>query len=552
LQSRLEEALASKVHSADGRLITFADIFHASGRSLYVVSLDLASGLPIVFSPWQTPQASVSLAVVASCAIPGAIPGGRVLVADKDNKPKTRYLVDGGAWSNFPLFVLRDAEFRSWMRDQAVVTGDEAERMRSQLAREDASLVIGFSPGAARSTVQTDVVLVADPGIHLDFDLGCSRSSPNVFEFCWSLLLGSRALRIAISLAALLGAWSILHAFPDVSEDLWEQIWGLTGWQFLRPFVAGVVALLAFGAVVFLLVTATVLLLGGAVLADTAVPALRSVLGVSMGVPPWVGRRTEATKMVYLDVGKEVSTLSFSLNETESKQVAQTAYRRTCAALGITPEEEPVVGVAKDRRISPLGAEALLLGVLIVLIAGWMMYSRTRAAFVMAVAALLLGIVYLAAQLIVTRWMGDRFPISVSKLLVGAAVAIVALILVVVGLGLRPAPDSEVRSGKIISVEERPGRASFTYVVAVGSETFEMQSLRRRFVDERVLVSRRDDGTVYFSNAVRNSDVPIFAAFVIAVLIVSISYGAVRRSEHAIAALRQRQGPSTAVTVQQP
>ena len=46
------------------------------------MALDLMSGLPIVFNRHTTPACSVVEAVLASCAIPGAFPSGRLIFTD--------------------------------------------------------------------------------------------------------------------------------------------------------------------------------------------------------------------------------------------------------------------------------------------------------------------------------------------------------------------------------------------------------------------------------------------------------------------------------------
>ena len=57
-----------------------------------------------MFNHRLTPDVSVVEAVLASCAIPGAFPSGRLAVGGTP-EPTVQRLVDGGTWANYPTFV---------------------------------------------------------------------------------------------------------------------------------------------------------------------------------------------------------------------------------------------------------------------------------------------------------------------------------------------------------------------------------------------------------------------------------------------------------------
>ena len=99
--------VSDKVDGKPGEKVTFLDIERATGKKLYVVTLDLATRQPRVFSPDLTPDSPVAAAVVASSAIPVAFPSARMLVTGDVHR-----LVDGGTWSNYPAFVFHDEGFR--------------------------------------------------------------------------------------------------------------------------------------------------------------------------------------------------------------------------------------------------------------------------------------------------------------------------------------------------------------------------------------------------------------------------------------------------------
>jgi predicted acylesterase/phospholipase RssA len=113
--------------------VTFEDLFTATKIELNVVAADLSLHQHVIFSYLETPNCAVADAVVASSSIPFAFPSMLLRVPEpineKEKKSFHHTIVDGGVWSNFPLFVFEDRNFRRFYDrkpeeiDQARVLG---------------------------------------------------------------------------------------------------------------------------------------------------------------------------------------------------------------------------------------------------------------------------------------------------------------------------------------------------------------------------------------------------------------------------------------------
>ena len=101
--------------------VTFAELHRAGGIELYVITMDLATGLPVVFCRRTTPDVEVAGAVAASAAIPGAFPAGRAVFDAAGHGAVVHQLVDGSSWANYPSFVFQDRSFRTWLAGEAQV-----------------------------------------------------------------------------------------------------------------------------------------------------------------------------------------------------------------------------------------------------------------------------------------------------------------------------------------------------------------------------------------------------------------------------------------------
>ena len=94
--------------------ITFHQLFNATHIELNIIAADLSLRRQVVFSHLDTPNCAVADAVVASSAIPFAFRSRLLQVAQTDNGNAVCHhtIVDGGVWSNFPMFVFEDRAFR--------------------------------------------------------------------------------------------------------------------------------------------------------------------------------------------------------------------------------------------------------------------------------------------------------------------------------------------------------------------------------------------------------------------------------------------------------
>lgn len=106
--------------------VTFEHMFAATGIELYVVAADISRREPMVFHHRYTPQCQVADAVLASASIPFMFEGGLLtseafrLPRQPDAPPQSdrrvfRTIVDGGAWTNFPMFIFTDDTFNAYM-----------------------------------------------------------------------------------------------------------------------------------------------------------------------------------------------------------------------------------------------------------------------------------------------------------------------------------------------------------------------------------------------------------------------------------------------------
>ena len=96
--------------------VTFEDLWDATEIELNVVAADLSAHRQIVFSHIDTPRCQVMYAVLASSSIPFAFDCRELRVSKEHTEGNSKVffhtIVDGGVWSNFPVFVFKDRSFR--------------------------------------------------------------------------------------------------------------------------------------------------------------------------------------------------------------------------------------------------------------------------------------------------------------------------------------------------------------------------------------------------------------------------------------------------------
>ncbi len=147
----LDELLGAKMSSLGIELgaepLTFRQLFEATGIALFVVAADVSRQEPVVFHHRYTPDCQVAAAVVASASIPFAFDAG-MLTSDAtvlrpdppldalDDLRVFRTIVDGGVWTNFPMFIFQDEYFIRYMD---LATGNVEE-----MGGRPAGPVVGF------------------------------------------------------------------------------------------------------------------------------------------------------------------------------------------------------------------------------------------------------------------------------------------------------------------------------------------------------------------------------------------------------------------------
>ncbi len=253
------------IQAADGDL-TFAQLRNTKPHTtLYVVTMDLASGQPLVFSPDLTPDASIADAVVASSAIPVAFPAQRFGIDGEVHR-----LVDGGVWANYPSFVFLDEDFRQWHKpDDGAETRD----------------TIGFvlDSVAPKPVVHPTSKIHAKRQRPWSSDQGSAARELGVLGgLITSPLVRSAAILLPVVVLVLGVSWfdreikgnlELVGRLPDGFEDLALLI-------LIALFALLVVQSLAFAYTVVRLGTA---------MTDEGLVGTTAALGVGPSVPYWVG-----------------------------------------------------------------------------------------------------------------------------------------------------------------------------------------------------------------------------------------------------------------------
>ncbi len=316
LRAWLEATMAAKIGKVDGVPVTFAELHRATGIELYVVTVDLANGLPVVFCRRATPDVDVAGAVVASGAIPGAFPAGRAVFRRGGDGAVVHALIDGSAWANYPSFVFQDRSFRAWLRGEAQMAGTAGPTDDSGIAVEDRRPLMGFTLGDPEPLEpQEPVTFVPDdgPDINRRFDRGPTFTSPKRFNYLFGAVLSSDWARLIFGIALVI--WLALSiatlpiAFRRFSGWLVDV---LPEWlDVLYPFIlVGALAVVVV-AMMSAIAVITVALLAGRIVADTILPTLKAVLGVPLDGPPWLGMGEDSVVVHVPDDG--LHTVAFDV-----------------------------------------------------------------------------------------------------------------------------------------------------------------------------------------------------------------------------------------------
>lgn len=535
LRTWLDAAYHERIGRTDDAPVTFAELYDWTKIELYVLSLDLATGLPVVFSRRTTPHVEVAGAVVASSSIPGAFPAGRAVFGCADSGFAVHQLVDGGAYANYPSFVFDDRSFRVWMRDETrrEFGWDDDEDTRCW-TEEEARPVVGFvlsDPEPLEHLNSIGFVPMEGEDVNRRFDQGPTYTSPKKATYLFGAVLSSDWARLTISVALLVWVATSIAVLPIGFRRF--STW-LAGWMpdVLYPFaVIGMLAVVTL-AVVVAIGAIAVLVLAGRLIADTLLPAIKGVLGVPLEVPPWLGMGDDAVLIrVPHDTLKTVkfkvddATIARAVKGAEASVRAQLADPviggRLEALLGGTSQEavdtprgdRSVDSERPEERSSPTSAVALVAATGVIGLLAWW---ATNLAGAEAIGPVLVAVVLALALGGAALWfvagsagrrsasrarhgvgmtkhepVGAAGPRGARLWVVGGALFVVAgAVLSAVAMSDRASTTS---AAVVTSAESQPGVDGNSYEVRVASgQTFSVTSNRHLRLGERAFVEIDD------------------------------------------------------------
>ena len=348
LRAWLETTMATKIGKVDGAPVTFAELHRATGIELYVVAVDLANGLPVVFCRRSTPDVDVAGAVVASGAIPGAFPAGRAVVRPGDEGAVVHTLIDGSAWANYPSFVFQDRSFRAWLRSEAQLVGVAGPTDDAGIAGEDQRPLMGFTLGDIEPLERLEpVTFVPDdgPDISRRFDRGPTFTSPKRFNYLFGAVLSSDWARLILGVALVVWLALSIATVPIAFRRFSEWLVGVLPdpLDMLYPLVLVGALSVVVVAMMSAIAVITLALLAGRIVADTILPTLKAVLGVPLDGPPWLGMGEDSVVVHVPDDG--LHTVAFDV----TPEFCAEAIER--ARVGVARQlDDPVV----QRRLDAL------------------------------------------------------------------------------------------------------------------------------------------------------------------------------------------------------
>lgn len=132
--------------------VTFGQLFESTQIELNIVAADISARRLVVFNWWATPDCSVTSAVLASAGIPFALDIGQLVVPHESADGPRQFvhtLVDGGVWSNFPIFVFTDQGYLAWERQnkQRLLNADPPAIQQDRVEPPHADHLLGFVLG---------------------------------------------------------------------------------------------------------------------------------------------------------------------------------------------------------------------------------------------------------------------------------------------------------------------------------------------------------------------------------------------------------------------
>jgi predicted acylesterase/phospholipase RssA len=354
LREWLDRTLAGQIGATGERPVTFADLHRSTRIELYVVAMDLATGLPVVFCRRTTPNVEVAGAVAASAAIPGAFPAGRAVFDAHGEGAVVHQLVDGSSWANYPAFIFQDRSFRTWLQGEAQAGSTWSDEDRADWIAEGERPVVGYVLGDPEPLEQRNsigFVPLDGPDVNRRFDQGPTYTSPKRVTYLFGALLSSDWARLVIGIALLIWVTLSVVVLPVAFRrfSTWLALWMP---DFLYP-----IALVGALAVVVVAMLVAIVAIGGLILvgrlvADTLLPSVKAVLGVPLEVAPWIGLGDDsvvirvpddALSTVNFDVDPEVRAAAIEVaHDGASRQFdsgtsdlsSRSAHGRSCRRVG--------------------------------------------------------------------------------------------------------------------------------------------------------------------------------------------------------------------------
>jgi predicted acylesterase/phospholipase RssA len=313
LEQQLRVTVRAHTGSEPQKPVTFEQLFEATHIELNVVAMDLARKQPVVFNHQTAPECAVAAAVVASCAIPVAMPAGRVTIRGLDGTERVHRIVDGGAWANYPAFVFRDPSFRQFHGLDPLPP-----------ERPTVGFVIN-DPSSGDLPRPEDPIQMESRSRRHD-DLGSGTASGLIGSLLnWRPMRYGAFVLVPIIIGLVFLAWlqSQLSRFVPVVGALPNT---------LEPFavVALVFLLVIVAAITIVLAVSTYRL--GRELFDVGLPSALAALSVGPGVPDWVGR-SDSDPVVRLSAPLGITTTGFKIEDNVRRHAIACAYEETMRQL---------------------------------------------------------------------------------------------------------------------------------------------------------------------------------------------------------------------------
>jgi predicted acylesterase/phospholipase RssA len=466
LRSWIEESIRAKYQGPrpDGA-ITFAELADQPGAiELNVVAMDLARYEPIVFNATLTPDFSVAEAVIASSAIPVAMPSRRVIVRRAGRVDEIHRLIDGGTWANYPAFVYRDASLRSFFRLPAlktdetlgfVIEGKEYGAQSawaeegSEFARHLTRNPEGWAWPPGEPPIEAPDATIESVGHRRSrFDGGSARrlGIPGAL-LTWAALRWVLLAALFVGVTATIYRWASLVGNRPAGSLPNPIDRAATVGAF-----AGVVIVVALGVLLFVAIVRF-----GPEAIESGLPSVFAMTSVGTSVARWVGHAAD-DRVVRLSAPLDISVIGFkppaerqdlalyvaaeqagaTLNRLYGTRRKRAPIPTIAELLGRTPEELEMSYLAvlgkKHKKSSAGGGGAMLLATVwgaFLLAFVWIVPSWPS-----VIAAIIIGIpftVYFLYQLIVGRMRNQsmtsstptygrpwgRFAVGVLLILVG-------------------------------------------------------------------------------------------------------------------------------------